>query len=223
MRLIASMAPRGAPCAALVALFVGAAPVVAQPIVASKHGDPAPAELAEPVKATMATGGARAQIGEATLTFWWVKTAPLADGAAAPPSWKSVAEGSLIGAVQVAASARDIRGRTIKPGVYTLRYAIQPADGDHLGVSTFRDYLLLSPAADDRDPAPTGHDGTIKMSKNTVGGSHPTPWMLDPPVADGAALTTGTNDMGFTYVVFEVPSPGGALRFGLVLIGKVEA
>jgi hypothetical protein len=29
--------------------------------------------------------------------------------------------------------------------------------------------------------------------------------------------------MGFTYVVFEVPSPGGALRFGLVLIGKVEA
>ena len=190
----------------------------AQPIVASTHADPAPAEIAAPLRALLADGGARAQIGETTLTFWWVKSLAVSGA----PEWANVAEGSLVGAVQIPAVFRDIRGRTIKPGVYTLRYGVQPQDGDHLGVSSFRDYLLLSPAAVDQDPAPAGHDGTIGISKKTVGASHPGAWMLNPPTTNEAALTTGSNDMKLQYVVFEVPTTGGTMRFGLVLIGKVE-
>ena len=43
----------------------------------------------------------------------------------------------------------------MKAGVYTLRYAIQPKTDDHFGVSPFRNFLLLSPAAVDKDPAAT--------------------------------------------------------------------
>jgi hypothetical protein len=206
----------------LTTVLVVTAPALAQPIVASTQAEPAPAEIAEPLRALLAGAGGRVQIGDATLTFWWVKLLPLAATASAAPEWASVAEGSLVGAVQVSTSFRDVRGRTIKPGVYTLRFGIQPQDGDHLGVSSYRDFLLLSPAAVDQDPAPTGHDGTIRMSKQTLGASHPGVWMLDPPTTTAAPLTSGTNDMKFDYVVFEVTTTGGAMRFGLVVKGKVE-
>ncbi len=205
---------------ALLALALALAPLAgAQTIAASAHADPAPAEIAEPLRALLAGAGARAQIGDTALTFWWVKTLAVSGA----PEWASVAEGSFVGAVQISTLFRDVRGRTIKPGVYTLRYGVQPQDGDHLGVSSFRDFLLLSPAAVDLDPSATGHDGTIGMSKKTVGASHPGVWMLNPPTTTEAALTAGTNDMKFQYVVCEVTTTGGAMRFGLVLVGKVEA
>jgi hypothetical protein len=111
----------------------------------------------------------------------------------------------------------------IKPGTYTLRYGIQPANGDHLGVSPFREFLLLSPASQDADPAPRKHDALIDLSKQTIGGSHPAVWSLDPPVATEAPLTVHTTDLGHKALVMEGPIPGGTLRFGLVLIGKIEA
>ena len=156
-----------------------------------------------------------------TLDFWWVKSLPVQ--AAADVTWMQVDEGSLVGAVRLSAAYRDIRGKTIKPGVYTLRYAVQPSDGDHLGVSPYRDFLLLSPAAEDTGDTPTGHDGTIKMSRDTIGASHPAPWSLDPPVTSEPLYSTGT-DMDLTYIVFEVPTTGAKpLRFGLVLVGRIDA
>jgi hypothetical protein len=117
----------------------------------------------------------------------------------------------------------------IKPGVYTLRYGLQPANGDHLGVSPFRDFLLLSPAAFDKDPAAPGHDGTIELSKQAIGGSHPGVWSLDPPAASAQApLSVHKTELDHDGVVMEVAivregQPAGALKFGLVLVGKIEA
>ena len=204
---------------ALATVLLVTAPAWAQQIVVSTHADPPAAEIAAPLGGLLANGGGRAQIGDTTLTFWWVKSLAVTGA----PEWANVAEGAVVGAVQISTPFRDIRGRTIKPGVYTLRYAVQPQDGDHLGVSSFRDFLLLSPAVVDQDPAPAGHDGAVNMSKKTIGASHPGAWMLNPPTTGDAVLSTGDNDMRLHYVVFEVPTTGGALRFGLVLVGKVEA
>ncbi len=137
-------------------------------------------------------------------------------------------EGSLVGAVKVGGTFRDIRGRVIKPGVYTLRYGIQPDNGDHLGVSPHRQFLLISPAADDRNPAPQGHDGTVELSKGSIGGSHPGVWSIDPPASTESLLSLHKNDLGHQSVIVEVPAardgkPAGALRFGIVLVGKIEA
>lgn len=195
----------------------------------TKHTDPVPSEIAASVSAQLAPGGVRAAVGANTLSFWWVKAlttksaAPA--GAAAPwPGWSDVAEGILVGAVTIEKDFRDVRGRVIKAGAYTLRYGIQPANGDHLGVSTFREFVLLSPAAQDTSPAPpAGHDALVDLSKQTIGGSHPAVWSLDPPVASDAALTVHTTELGHKALVMEVPIAGGTVRFGLVLIGKIEA
>ena len=209
-------------------LLVAGSPGVAlsQALAATKHTSPPPEELVA-VATRLAQDGVRVLVKDAvTLDFWWVSSLPLS--AEGPPSWQAVEEGSLIGAVKIPSEFRDIRGRVIKPGVYTLRYGIQPANGDHLGVSPFREFLLLSPAGVDTDPAPHGHDGTIELSKQAIGGSHPGVWSIDPPVAKGSPLQTHKTELDHDAIVMEVPvtrggKPAGALRFGLVLIGRIEA
>lgn len=167
------------------------------------------------MRAQLGTPGASVRTGDTTLELWWVKTLTGAGG-----GWQSVPEGSLVGAVRVSADYRDIRGRRIKPGVYTLRYALQPANGDHLGVSPYREFLLLSPASVDTAPAATGHQGAVDLSKLTTGASHPSVWSIEPPEPSGSPLDSYTNEAGHVGVIVEI---AGALKVGLILIGKIEA
>jgi len=209
--------------------FVHVAAQAGAPLTAAPNASPAPAGLAEPVAARLAKSGVRVTVakGPVTLDFWFVESLPMKAGSAAA-SWEDVEEGTLVGAVNISPDYRDIRAKILKPGLYTLRYGIQPDNGDHLGVSPFRAFLLLSPAAQDKDPKPTGHDGTIELSKVSIGGSHPGVWSIDPPVANVAALQTHKTSLGHDAIVMEVPvtrdgKPAGTLRFGVVLIGSIEA
>jgi len=197
-----------------------------QALSVSPQHDPPPGELADPIEALMASGGQRVSAAGRTLDFWWVKSLPLTP-ASTDVSWSAVEEGTLVGAVSVSASYEDIRGKMIKPGVYTLRYGIQPQNGDHLGVSPYRDFLLLSPVAADSATRALGHDDTIALSRQTLGASHPAAWSLDPPVAAGAAvgstMSTGTGGIAVVFAV-AVSRDGrdvGVLQFGLVLVGTV--
>jgi hypothetical protein len=209
-------------------VLLALAVVTAEGVFAAKpHSDAPPAEVSSAVRALLADGGTRATARGADLAFWWVKALPIKGSSA--PSWTDVDEGALVGAVRISADFRDIRGRVVKPGVYTLRYGIQPENGDHLGTSPYREFLLLSPAALDTDVAPRGHDGTIDLSKRTAGGSHPAAWSMDPPLTTEPLLSERENtDLELRALVMEVPvargaTPAGALRFALVLAGKIEA
>lgn len=198
------------------------------PLAATLQKAQPPEGAAPAISQKLAPDGVRVAVGKTvTLDFWWVAALPLKAGGTAA-SWADVEEGSLVGAVRIPADFRDMRGRVIKAGVYTLRYGIQPQNGDHLGVSPFRDFLLLSPVAADQDPAPRGHDGTIELSKQSIGGSHPGVWSIDPPVAGAAPLSLHKTELGHDAVIMDVPvvrdgKPSGSLKFGLVLIGKIEA
>ena len=174
------------------------------------HTDPVPTEIAAPVAAKVAPGGVRATANGTTITFWWVTDLPAA-------SWAEVPEGTLVGAVKLDADVKDIRGHVMKAGVYTLRYGIQPANDDHFGISPFRNFLLVSPAAVDKDPAAVDHDGVVALSRQTLGGKHPAPLSIDPPAAKDAALAVYTTELGHKSLIVEV----GKLKFGIVLIGKI--
>jgi len=189
------------------------------------HSDPLPAQLAPAVAAQLTPGGVRVAVGANALTFWFVKQLPASTEAAAGKvaSWADVKEGTLVGAVKIDKDFRDIRGRVVKAGTFTVRYGIQPANGDHLGVSPYRDFLLLSPAGVDPDPAPRPHEGLVEISKEAIGGSHPAVLSIDPPVTTAALLSVSTTELGHKAITLAVPAAGGALRFGLVLIGKIEA
>jgi hypothetical protein len=206
------------------AVFSVALPLSAA-ITATRHTDAVPSEIQAPVAALFEAGGIRATVDGKVLDFWFVKGVPVSGAA----EWDKVAEGALIGAVRVGAAFRDIRGKIIKPAVYTLRYGIQPDNGDHLGVSPHRQFLLLVPAGDDKNPAPQGHEETIELSKGSVGGSHPGVWSIDPPTAgQEAVLSQHKTDLGHESLIVEVPTTRdgkteGVLKFGIVLVGKIEA
>jgi len=81
--------------------------------------------------------------------------------------------GELVGAIEFTAEGQDYRDQIIDPGVYTLRYGLQPVNGDHLGVSKFRDYLLLVPAKDDAAVAIIPQKKLEKDSTDASGTNHP--------------------------------------------------
>ena len=210
--------------------FLAYFPQSAATIQARGQTDAVPPALAAPIASALGSGGVHVDTGKGTLDFWWVKAVALKADSSGPPAWSAVEEGTLVGAVRVATDFPDIRGRIVKAGVYTLRYGLQPSNGDHLGVSPFREFLLIGPAGLDTDVAPRGHDGTIEISKRTIGGSHPAAWSIDPPSATAKepVLGTHTTDLGHQSVIVEVPatrggSPAGTLRFGVVLAGRIEA
>ena len=183
---------------------------------------PAPEELAPAIKTQLQPTGAKVTLGDTTLEIWLVNgVAATAPGA----GWSNVESGTLVGAIRVTGPFKEIRGKVVKPGVYTLRYGQQPQNGDHLGISPFREFLLLSPAAVDRDPKALGFDGAVAVAKQTVGTSHPASLSLDPPEdAPGAVLSAYKNESGHDGVVFELKQAGkgtGTIKFGVILVGLI--
>lgn len=171
-----------------------------------------PAELSGGVVFRLAPA-AKVVIGDATLEIWLVKA--LEGGGA---DWSGVESGTLVGAMRVAGAFKEIRGKVVKPGVYTLRYGLQPQNGDHLGISQFREFVLLSPAVIDQDPKVLGFDGVVAISKEVIGTAHPASLSLDPPAdAPGAALSAYKNDLGHDGVVLQT----GTLKFGLIVSGLI--
>jgi hypothetical protein len=81
--------------------------------------------------------------------------------------------GSLVGAIRFPRKAADFRGQDIAAGMYTLRYANQPVDGNHVGTFPTRDFLLMLPAADDQSPAPIAEMDLFKTSAKTTESTHP--------------------------------------------------
>ena len=176
--------------------------------------DNPPADLAAGVAARVAPA-AKVSLGAATLEVWLVQDL---ERTAAGPGWSGVDSGTLVGAVRVSGEFKEIRGKVVKPGVYTLRYGLQPQNGDHLGISTFRDFVLLSPAAIDTNPKVLGFDGVVALSKEVIGTAHPASLSLDPPEdAPGAVLSDYKNELGHEGVVLQI----GSLKFGLIVSGLI--
>ena len=193
---------------AIAALFLTLAPSV------SPLSDKPPAELAAGVASRLAPA-AKVTIGAATLDIWLVQKLERSAGGT---GWANVESGTLVGAMRVSGEFKEIRGKAVKPGVYTLRYGLQPQNGDHLGISTFRDFVLLSPAALDTDPKALGFDGVVALSKEVIGTAHPASLSLDPPEdAPGAALSVYKNELGHEGVVLQIES----LKFGLIVSGLI--
>ena len=202
---------------AVIALSLIGAPAFAQ-LTASPSPSPPPESIAPPLRAQLVASGHKVAVGTASIELWFVSA--LAAGA---NGWTEVREGTLVGAMRVTGPFREIRGKTVSPGDYTLRFALQPQNGDHLGASPYREYLLISPAAADTDSKPLGFDGVVAIAKQTTGTSHPAALSLDPPLSTGAPLSPYSNELDLKGVVFELKTAaGGTLKFGLILQGVIE-
>ena len=132
-----------------------------------------------------------------------------------------IQEGTLLGAMHIAIQAADYREQKIKPGFYTLRYALDPVDGNHAGVAPQRDFALLSPVANDSDPATISRDELLKRSAVSTGTKHPSVWSLWPADDPGANATIHfQSDLQLWMLTFRVPLAGKPpLPMGMVVVG----
>jgi hypothetical protein len=212
---------------ALLVICLGTPPRAhAQDLVAAKEAVALPPELGEPIRALLQPDAAVVMRGGNRLVFWWVKGLPLDSAPDGRPSWSNIADGALVGAVALTEAMTDTRGVSMKPGVYTLRFALQPQDGDHMGVSPHREFLLVGPAADDRAAEPAGFKGAVALAKKTLGKSHPAALSLN-PATEAAAGAIVTTDEGHKALAVTVPvtlqgNAAGSLSFGVTLVGHYE-
>lgn len=97
----------------------------------------------------------------------------------------AVPQGALLAVIRFDGQGSDRRGQNIKPGVYTLRYSLMPVNGDHQGAAPQRDFMLMTPAADDKNGnAMPNFDTLVKMSIKASGTPHPAVislWKADEP------------------------------------------
>jgi hypothetical protein len=81
--------------------------------------------------------------------------------------------GQLIGLLHFSRRGSDFRDQQVSSGWYTLRFGLQPIDGNHEGTSPTRDFLLLVDAEQDDPEEFWGTDELNEASSEAAGTSHP--------------------------------------------------
>lgn len=169
------------------------------------------------------SGGANA----AVCDVWWLKAVATVAPANASPDilQNNLPVGTLLGALQVVSpDFADARGQKIKPGLYTMRYAQIPQDGNHMGVSEYRDFVLLAPAAADTqlDKA-LSFDEVVNLSRKASGTGHPAALSMAPATATGKLPALGNDDQGNWFIQADLHETGASgakdAPVGLVLVG----
>ncbi|MEX0642737.1 MAG: hypothetical protein WD468_08560 [Pirellulales bacterium] len=155
----------------LVATFAIAADEKVKPLAETPPADAVSKEVA----AQLATSGAQVSSGSKTLCdIWLCKTLPTkADFKPTEETLYPLQPGQLVGVVRYKSKGADFRDQEIPRGVYTLRYALQPVDGNHVGTSPTRDFLVLLAAKEDTSPKPLEEKAMFKQSAESIGTKHP--------------------------------------------------
>jgi hypothetical protein len=137
-----------------------------------------------------------------------------------------IAQGSLVGVIHFPEAAKDFRGQGIKAGYYTLRYELVPQDGNHMGVSQYRDFLLLVPAAKDTDgdKAVTFADA-VKLSRDSTDTGHPGIMLMDSVSDSDKTFPAVFQDYSQNWALqmeAQLGSGGTKLQLAIVLVGQFE-
>jgi hypothetical protein len=215
-------------------LFAFAATAAAQSYTAATVSQAPPTELSAAVRGVLDSQAIEVKGANGVLCDIWLRK----DIPTVPPPamtlgivYPQFAPGTLVGAIRFPAEVIDFRDQKIKPGVYTLRYELNPVDGNHQGVAPQRDFLLLGPPADDTTTDTLDFKPLVKLSKETTTHNHPSVWSLMP--ADGApaqlpAVAPQDSDNGTIQVLFFKANLGAAgaakpTTMGLVVVGTSSA
>lgn len=191
--------------------------------------DAPPATLAAPVRESLHAEGFRVldDKGKVYAELWLRKVTPASEKPGGPKGtvqFPFLGEGELLGALRFPGEGRDNRDQSITKGVYTLRYGLQPVNGDHLGVSPYRDYALLLPAAKDTALAAVARKPLEERSSESAGTSHPAIWLLStPPVSVTSAPAMAHDEEKNTWgavvpLSLEVKGASGVTSLNIQLI-----
>ena len=156
--------------------------------------------------------------------LWFRKNVPVsgkkeAEGVVYP----QLADSTLVGVMHYPQTATDFRRQQVPAGFYTLRYALIPDDGNHLGVSPNRDFLLLIPASSDPDPNATfKFQELVTMSAKTVGAKHPSPLNLLPADKPSTGAVAKDDQDHWIFSAAVKLASGEDLPFAVIVKGTAQ-
>lgn len=164
--------------------------------------------------------------GELYCEVWFVKAVP----AKATPAqiqngltYRELQQTSIIGAIRFAQDAQDYRKQDVKAGVYTLRIAHQPQDGDHMGTAPHPEFCLLTSANLDENPVLMEPKKLHDISAKSLEGGHPAAFLLFPNNKPEPAPKMADQGMGHWVlrhtIQLEVDGKKVPLGIGLNLVG----
>ena len=206
---------------AWIAVLLGASLCLAQAGKVEKIGAASDSSISDAVKNALEATGYRITTSDGfSCEIWWRKSLPVqAKKDVAGALYPQFAESTLLGIISYPQPAADYRGEPIKPGAYTLRYALLPNDANHLGVAPNRDFVLLTPVGADASPDATPKpDELVELSRKATGTRHPAPLSLAP--GQGSAPNLSKNDEDHWIFSASVKlSSGDELPVALVVKG----
>jgi hypothetical protein len=150
-----------------------------------------PKELDASIRAKLQTKAVQLLDGEKPVyEFWFGAELPLqSKPAAAAKGLDAVKQATLLGAVAVSRDQRDYRDDELHAGVYTMRFALQPQDGNHLGTSEFNYFAVLTPAKiDNKLDGISDYKSLVKASSKETSTDHPVILSLRPASSDPGDL-----------------------------------
>ena len=181
--------------------------------------------VSESVKRLLEQKGYRVTLGDGTVAADVYLRANLPAGKtdAAGAVYTGLTHSAIVGVVTFPKQTQDFRGQTVKAGTYTLRYSQHPTDGNHLGISQIRDFLLLIPAGEDQNgEAQYKFEDLVKLSAKTTGSSHPASLSLAMPEDRGATPTVAMNDHGHVVFFAKLKTAGGEMPIAFIVKGIAE-
>ena len=161
--------------------------------------------------------------GAALCEFWLRKGVPVsADPEAEGALFSQLARSALLGVIAAKPGFSDYRGQSIKPGLYTMRYALLPNDGNHAGVAPSRDFVLLVPAQQDPNPdAVMPESELVSLSRHASATNHPAPLNLMQTEASEFPELKADSE-GHLLVAVRLKMTSGEVPLGIVVKGKGE-
>jgi hypothetical protein len=191
-----------------------------------------PKELAESVRALLSNKAMNVvdEKGKLICTLWPAKSLDAKATAAqakAGLKYSHIEETTIAGAVKFAETWVDYRKQKVKPGVYTLRMAMQPMDGDHMGTAPYNEFFLLLPAAEDKKAELLDVDTMHELSAKSTTRKHPAMMLLFPNKAPPDTPVAEAKPKDHVVLSFAIPVAAGVeksrLGFSPVILGVTQA
>lgn len=186
-----------------------------------------PTELAADIIAQLIPKSYLISDGEGPMfEFWFVKEIPIkALGENVKKSLEKIEEASLIGAVEVKNDEMyDFRDDPMDPGIFVMRMALQPQDGNHMGTAPFDFFAILIPHEKDGElfeKGPPDHDFLVEIASEDTVAEHPPILSIQPydkAEGDFPRLDEGEEDWQFLNLQLPVNVGGESKTLAIHLV-----
>lgn len=181
----------------------------------------------ESIKKSLEAKGSRVTLTDGAIVCEiWLRSG-LASGSKSETqgaAYTGLSVSAMVGVINFPKTSSDFRGQAIKAGAYTMRYAVHPLDGNHLGISPIRDFLVLIPVSADQNPETEyKFDDLMKMSMKASGTNHPAVISLASADPNQSPPSVSENEHGHLIFAAKLKTQSAAeMTIAFVVKGRAE-